>query len=164
MRETKCRLTSFCFAITFFLSATAQNLTPEELSQIHHTSDFRVITNSLANKGFKLQSNQQDERTNETVARWYFPSSPYGGEEVISYLIKSVDSIKGSKTTFLLYHPSHYKELIDKLLKSKFEFKGIQILGNNSYSVFKNKKLVILSRERWEAENRKYFEMIIQKE
>ena len=149
MRETKCRLTSFCFAITFFLSATAQNLTPEELSQIHHTSDFRVITNSLVN---------------ETVARWYFPSSPYGGEEVISYLIKSVDSIKGSKTTFLLYHPSHHKELIDKLLKSKFEFKGIQILENNSYSVFKNKKLVILSRERREEENRKYFEIIIQKE
>jgi hypothetical protein len=164
MRKTTVRLTLLLLVVLFTNSTWGQNLSPHELFQINSTSNFLVDTSTLVDKGYKFQSKQYDEITKTTESRWYFQASTHSGEEVSSYLIKSVYSDHKVKTVFFLYNPYHYRDFIQNLKKSKYKFNGVQIIGNKSYNVFKKDKATFLTKEKQDAANHNIFEIIVQTE
>ena len=164
MRRKINQLTLFVFSFLYGTLAWGQNLTPKELNIIHNNSDFPTITSTLTEKGFKLQSNRSDEGTREKVARWYFQPFTHSGEEVSSYLIKSVDSNQKAKTIFFLYNPFHYKDFVNSLITSKYKFIGAQVIDNKNYFGFKNKRTVFMTAEKRNSNNQVYFEILLRTE
>jgi hypothetical protein len=141
--------------------ARGQNLTAKELILIHNNADFAAITTTLGDKGFKLEDKQTDKSTNVTTARWYFQPLPHPGEEVSSFLIKSVDNMQKGKTQFFLYNPFNYRDFINSLKREGYKFEEFKVIDNTCYYIFKNKKALFLTAERQEKGSPPYFEILL---
>ncbi|MEO8173104.1 MAG: hypothetical protein ABI581_08470 [Sediminibacterium sp.] len=161
MRKMLCRITLSLATILPGIFAISQNLTPQELIQINRNPDS-VISNTLTDKGFKKdKTTGYYVRAKETISScWYFQPFPSSGEKLSSFLIKTVDSNQKAKTVFLLYNPFNYKEFVQNLVKSKYRFTGIQIVGSKAYTVFENKQAVFMTTERERGKDEPVFEII----
>lgn len=164
MKPTAYRISSLVLAILLVKLSSGQNLSSQELNRIHNSLDFAIVNSSLLDKGFKFSRNEINEKTKETESRWYFPAYSHPGEDVSSYLIKRVDSNQNRKTIFFLYNPFHYRDFLDNLIRSKYRFKGIAVIDDQTYSIFKKKQTVFMVTEKPKGGNDRYFEIMVRTE
>jgi hypothetical protein len=138
-----------------------QNLTPEELIQFHEMDDHSISTILLA-KGFKL--NEDHEKINGANVNWYFAPFTYSKkDEISSCLTRLTDSSLKSKTIFLLYNPFHFKEFVSNLINLGFQFYGVLILADKVHLFFGKEKYEILTLEKTNSQNKRYYEITLQK-
>jgi hypothetical protein len=151
---------AFC-AVFFSTILRGQNLSPKELEKIQQTSDFATITAFLVEKGFKKGPDRSDEAAG-TVGRWYFQPFTDHDDQIISYLIKTVDSSQKAKTVFTLYNQFHYKEFLSNLTDARYKFKGTRFRDGHTYYVFKNKRYSFDTIEKSTPGKTRFAEVLLQ--
>ena len=150
------------FCATFFsILSNGQNLSPKDLQKVHSSSDPSTITTLLVERGFK-KSEARNGIALVTEERWYFQPFTNFDDQIISYLIKTVDSFQTSKTVFLLYNQFHYKAFIKSLTDARYKFQGVEFIDGNTSYVFKNKRFRFALTEKSNAGRTKHAEIVLE--
>ncbi len=156
MKQKLNQLALFAFIFLLASGLKAQNLMPAELLKIHLSHDISAITADLSNKGFEFRRTWQDVISRETISSWSFKLFSRPSETLLQ---KSKDTLGKETTKLVLFNSYHYKEFVSNLVKERYKFSGLQIVGQYVYYVFqfRNKTFMTIERDG----DPRYFEIIL---
>ena len=176
MRPTNKILLTIAISLFFTYIAQGQTITPNEIRQINNLKNQTEISNLLKEKGFEFSQSRGIKEIgdiNSIEDSWIFRPLINRKEIITSILSKTTDYTHNSKITLTLYNFYHYRDFINNLLSSNFEFKGLKTIPwinyskngkteYTNYSYFIRSNLLFLTRENIGYDGTTFYEIIFE--